>query len=582
MSQEKKKKLGCGTVLLILFGGFVSLLLIWAMVNFRGSPVAGQPMFTPSVEANHVVSPLDENGDVDYVGAINELASEGISTEENAVVKFVEAIGPAPDGTEFPSEFFERLGIESLPPEGDYFVNFHSWLTLQKVDRNSASSDNSPEGALLEESSTEEPGGLDGMMAPSTDAVDANTFKQQANEIKTNELMFEFALEHAWTAEELPIVQRWLTSCEPSMKIFSDGLKRPAYYFPMVPQSQADRALMNVVSPSVVFRDIARLFIVRSGRAMGANDFDTAFSEAMSLYRFAELKSRGATLLDELFSLSFKMMASHLVNRIVRCDAVTAEQLRRYRAELEKVGSIGGLARIVDGGERFIGLDAVQRMSRTGRLPNARQEADSPAIWARTVDYEVAMKCINRKYDELVESLDGDSIMQIQKRLDQFENEMKDQEYDLVDPWTWTKTALGGRQAKGFHVGKILSSLLLPAVSNVHVAQSRQLAMNRLLHIQIAVELFRRENDGQVPEDLDQLTPEYFQQLPVDPFTGKAFAYKVLDGGGYKVYSLGRNGIDQQEPDDAAIDAGLRNDDCIYILPEPTTWQQYLRDQFSD
>jgi hypothetical protein len=59
----------------------------------------------------------------------------------------------------------------------------------------------------------------------------------------------------------------------------------------------------------------------------------------------------------------------------------------------------------------------------------------------------------------------------------------------------------------------------------------------------IAIERYRRVH-GEAPEKLDQLVPEFLDQPPVDPFDGAPLRYRV-DAGGYKVYSIGPDGIDQ-------------------------------------
>jgi hypothetical protein len=46
-----------------------------------------------------------------------------------------------------------------------------------------------------------------------------------------------------------------------------------------------------------------------------------------------------------------------------------------------------------------------------------------------------------------------------------------------------------------------------------------------------------------LPDELNNLVPEFMDSLPEDPFNGKPLLYRKLDKG-YCVYSVGANGKD--------------------------------------
>lgn len=58
----------------------------------------------------------------------------------------------------------------------------------------------------------------------------------------------------------------------------------------------------------------------------------------------------------------------------------------------------------------------------------------------------------------------------------------------------------------------------------------------------LAVELYRRDN-GQIPDNLDQLVPHYMGRVPVDPFSGHALVYRPA-ADAFVVYSIGNNEVD--------------------------------------
>lgn len=53
------------------------------------------------------------------------------------------------------------------------------------------------------------------------------------------------------------------------------------------------------------------------------------------------------------------------------------------------------------------------------------------------------------------------------------------------------------------------------------------------------MKLFKQKN-GAYPDKLDKLAPEFLENIPVDPFTGKALIYRKVDAG-FIFYSLGPN-----------------------------------------
>ena len=80
---------------------------------------------------------------------------------------------------------------------------------------------------------------------------------------------------------------------------------------------------------------------------------------------------------------------------------------------------------------------------------------------------------------------------------------------------------------------------LNPIVDCVYKAQARHAATRTA----IAIERYRSKT-GAAPKTLDQLVPEFLEKPPVDPFDGAPLRYHS-DAAGYKVYSIGPDGIDQ-------------------------------------
>jgi len=65
----------------------------------------------------------------------------------------------------------------------------------------------------------------------------------------------------------------------------------------------------------------------------------------------------------------------------------------------------------------------------------------------------------------------------------------------------------------------------------------------RCVETALAVERYRYWYKT-VPKSLDELVPDFIAAVPPDPFDGKALRYKLSDSGGYTIYTIGEDGVD--------------------------------------
>ena len=72
-------------------------------------------------------------------------------------------------------------------------------------------------------------------------------------------------------------------------------------------------------------------------------------------------------------------------------------------------------------------------------------------------------------------------------------------------------------------------------VSKIQGIDDRRRAM---LQIQTAIATYSSKNGGKVPVSLNELVPNYFDALPIDPSTRKTFSYKVENNRAYVGYDV--------------------------------------------
>ncbi len=91
-------------------------------------------------ETSRITEPLDAEGYPDYVAAINERLSEGVTKDNNAAVLLVEALGPEIIEADTREEALKRIGVSNLPEKGRYIVTqeemIKRWQAGQSAQKN--------------------------------------------------------------------------------------------------------------------------------------------------------------------------------------------------------------------------------------------------------------------------------------------------------------------------------------------------------------------------------------------------------------------------------------------------------------
>src|SRR5262245_24986909 len=91
-----------------------------------------KPRFAIAKETTYFTAPLDKDGYVDYVAALNAHFSKGVTPSNNANLLLWQAIGPKPEAT---AEYFRLLGVDPPAEKGDYLVDLYSFLQQRfKID----------------------------------------------------------------------------------------------------------------------------------------------------------------------------------------------------------------------------------------------------------------------------------------------------------------------------------------------------------------------------------------------------------------------------------------------------------------
>jgi hypothetical protein len=547
------KKIGCRGCLLILLTGFFLFLAfagIWILTAFNSAPQPGQPLFAPSIAANYVTSPLDANGDVDYLEFINQDASQDVTPQNNAMVKIVEAIGPL-DGV--PADFYFRLGITTPPANGTYFVDLEDWYKSW---------------ALFDEDA---------------ELKFLNTYNSNRSFA-----VWDYAIYHPWTPEQFPGLAAYMKDHEPVLRNTVAASQRQNYYAPVVVESANDPIFSALLSYQQETRDLARLLTVRSNLNLATGKTQQAIEDAFAVVRLGEKLCTSNTLVEGLIGMAIRGIGFRQLVSIARRTETSIDDLLRLRDSAKQLRLINRVSTVLSQRERLIALDATTKLIRNGYANEGSyyfgDDAAAMSMLAKTGDAEAAMTEVNSLYDEskfIFEQGKTDPSFDVEQAFVQIGNRI---DFETANPMKNYFLLLRNKQARGQQLGKVLGSLMLPLSDAVWRAERRVNSELNLLRMTIEIEIFKRKN-GSPPETLDQLAPTQLTEIPSDPYARlPSYGYRKTDSG-YRVYSFGPNQTDDdgrnpmQEDYENEDDNGDA-DDWFFEETPPMTWQEFLDDRY--
>jgi hypothetical protein len=497
---------------------------------------ARKPKFTVSEKTTYVTGPLDKDGYVDYVAALNERLGKGVTPKNNANALLWKALGPRPEGGKMPRAFFKLMGIEEPPEKGEYLVD------LAKYAKGNANVD--PTGKRLDE-----------------------LYKQQ-----------EQALSRPWTAKEYPDIAAWLKANDKPLAVVAEAVKRPRYFNPLVPSGTDKGAagLIAVLLPAVQkCRELASALTARAMLRAGEGKLDDAWQDLLACHRLGRLTAQGGTIIEGLVGIAIDQIASGASLTFLAHAKLDSKRALACLRDLRELPPLPPMADKVDLAERFMFLDTVMMIDRHGTKyltglanggPGIKPDPRAEEV-LKNIDWDPALRNGNRWYDRMAAAMRARDRATREKQLDKIEEELKELKKKADDPEDLPGLLFGEEERPevgGEKLGNVLISLLVPAVRKMQTAGDRAEQTQRNLHVAFALAAYRADHK-RYPKELAALAPKYLKEVPGDFFSGKALIYRPAEDG-YLLYSVGANG---QDEGGRYYDDMPRGDDPRVRMPPP-------------
>lgn len=557
--------------LIVLLGSLVALAQSAGGSSAASKPAATTattqpvPKITISKETTYYLGPVNADGTIDYLAAINDRWGKGVTPENNAAVLLLSLISPKEmrDGGMRPDGYYEQL-LKALkmprPAEAQLFITGSKFFEKDKDAQAAASEPGASTPAISHEGSPV-------YVPPPTPAY-----------VK----WVEKATAGAWSAKELPGIARWVAANEKPLATLAEAVKRPRYFVPLISSGEQPQVIGTIIPPLGVYRDAARALTARAMLRLNDGDIAGAQEDLMTNHRLARLLSQDSTLIGQLVAIAIEALACNGDKAMAVSGKLSAKQDMEILAQLQKLPPVGNVIDTIDGGERAAMLDAAQML---GRRPirklfttlNAGMDnaGTQPAAYDPylPIDVDTIMKNTNAWYDKYVQAAGQPTFAKRQEALAALMGEIEEVsrrmgEYSTPTGLTkwFLKLAVTPPEKKSVKISKDLSdmliSVLMPTLSRAFVMQDQARERSQLAILAYALAAYKADK-GSYPASLADLAPTYLKEIPKDIFTDKDLIYRKTDSG-FILYSVGEN----QKDDGGKFRVLDANDDIVVKTPE--------------
>jgi hypothetical protein len=539
------------------------------------------PPLVISQETTVITAPLRPDGLPDYQKYWRDLGREGVTPENNGAVLFWRAVWPGELGQEHRRQMCEALGIDPMPVEHESLQEPYGSVTRHQV------------AFWLTEQYQK------GLSSAESDAL-LNDVNQKAIQSTQADEAIGAALSRPWTSEQLSPLADWIASSEKSLTLLTEASERPKWWSPS-PSLLHDNyeGAVSMLLPGVQrLRSVGRAFCIRAMWHAGEGRPQEAWDDLKTSMRFARLCSQGSTLVEQLVGIAIDAMALRQTTTLLHHARSDAEFARQVLADLNAFEKPCDVVRSFDRGERlFMGDTAIMLATDSDYLQGVDLGLASESVffnskfpWFR-LDWNIVLRNANAAYDQLLEAASKPSYQERRVALVEFEGDLNAKVESVRNPGRIAMSFLNTR-ARSTLVGDTLIGVLMPALDAAISAEDRAVVLLDLTRVAAALTVYRAEN-GEYPDKLEQLVPGILEQLPEDIYSGNPFKYSRKPDGGYVLYSVFQNGIDDrgsnfdgqiidgewatEETEDAWRDGGdlvIRVPAPAFKLPPPPAFNQ--------
>ena len=444
---------------------FITRLFAAIVLGIDASAIASPP-FTISSQTTAITGPLQEDGSIDYVLALNQRGSHGVTLQNNGYVTWLHALGlPDFSAGKQPSGIREKtislLGAQGLPIGESAWEEYRGWGPLDQ------------------------------------------------------------SRVRMWKENEYPRFAAYLKRQDGSLDLVAQAVAAPKWWIPAVSKYGT---LSWVLIPELNrMRGVANVLCGRALIRAKQGDFDGFLSDVTAVKHLAR-RTAGWTMVGHLVAWHINSSANQTIAAVAGAGVFSGDQCAKLGNMLDGLGPFPPLWESVDSGERWSVLDSTQCIamgkiqSVVGDYVNDQWFRTLKNIDTHSVDWDAVLSRLNGNYDQIVSILKAPSIRDEQTPRHVFELKMSQMQADRKVHPNLAKEAGETNQA---YTQRVADAIFLANTHGLWRAEDQcrlALTMDQTTRALVAAAEYHGDN-GNWPNALDVLIPAYLAQIPTDIFS---------------------------------------------------------------
>ncbi|MEM1211650.1 MAG: hypothetical protein AAGI68_05060 [Planctomycetota bacterium] len=448
------------------------------------APHPDRPKLIVSEETTYFTQPLNPDGTVEYIAALNTAARGNMQPEENAAAHIIALLPESEPPDQDLNRLATALGV-ALEPDR---------VRLQPI-----------------------PWDL-------TDDRDP----------------FDRALDGPWTRQDLPRVARWLDANAEAFDAFTQAVRVPDSYWPHV-EDPSNPYLLAALFPALSeARGACRALLIRFHAQWAAGQHEQAVETFHTCLNLSHHVGRQQSLIAALTALSIRGLTHASAASLLNDPNLSPAAARRLLATLQASPPLLPVAPAINHHERTLALRFFQNAyARPDQLNDTTDVIFKFAARSRMFDINTTLKEINRAYDFAFQSAEIETFAEREQSARAIEAQ-----FTIVHPLIMLDPDKPLRERFSRRIAQAFLDIIVPALLAAGRSQLQYRTQSDLLLTAAALTVYRLDRD-RYPESLGDLVPEYLTKLPVDRYDGRPLTYRPgPDGQTYLLYSIGSDGED--------------------------------------
>lgn len=472
------------------------IVAIFSAVLTGDEPAAtSRPAVRIAYETTRILKPLGNDGLPDYLAALNQSHSKGVTSENNAAVLVVEACGLTGYSAKTQPEALRILGMKA------------------------------PQGPFVEVNKEED--------------------KEIAECLKVD----------AIKVEDHETVTACIEQNQKPLEVLVSASKRTRWYFPMFPESPGTSIYSCRIGLSKSFVPALRVLAARARFSAAKGQWQDARNDLLTLRRLGALAGQGTTLVGEILALTCEVFASQATMKIALEGKLDSKAALAMIGDIEGAPGDRPKFEAIDACERYSMLETILHFSKLPPEQVAKEflalgsqgfdesQAQQPspeqtkyfADLFRVADWSEAMRRANRPFDSMSSAMklptvpeQIEAVEKAQSEFARFRTEFAKKVSEKLQP---------GDKENATFLGDMLVVMLVPTMASCHKSSTVTTEQRELCKATLALRAYMADH-GKYPPKIEDLVPKYLKTAPKDIFSGAPVKYRS-QGTGYVVYSIG-------------------------------------------